>query len=222
MMRDDKLVRVASRSKQNIERVLWVWGAILESAAEIDDNGRYDFDIQEAAYFLRADESDLQAIMDGLTASRHVDSSVVVKWGDRQFISDRSTSRVADHRKRKRAETAGSETGRNSGNADVTFQKRFGNSPETETETDNTLSKDNDASVDSDAQFWASAKAYIGGRNPGAMIGKWIRDADKTSVAEAITRAQLERPVDRVAFIQGVLRHKRRRTEEAEAYVPIC
>ena len=26
----------------NHERVLWVWGAILESAAEIDDNGRYD------------------------------------------------------------------------------------------------------------------------------------------------------------------------------------
>ena len=39
MMRDDKLVRIAIKTKQPIERVLWIWGAILESAAEIDDNG---------------------------------------------------------------------------------------------------------------------------------------------------------------------------------------
>ena len=33
MMRDDKLVRAAIKSKQSIERVLWIWGAVLESAA---------------------------------------------------------------------------------------------------------------------------------------------------------------------------------------------
>jgi hypothetical protein len=57
MMRDDKLVRVAIRSKQTIERVVWVYGAILESAAELDDEGRYDLAADEAAYFLRADEA---------------------------------------------------------------------------------------------------------------------------------------------------------------------
>jgi hypothetical protein len=40
MMRDDKLVRVAIRSGQAIERVCWIWGAILESAAEIDNGGK--------------------------------------------------------------------------------------------------------------------------------------------------------------------------------------
>lgn len=62
MMRDEKLVRVAVRSKQPVERVVWVWGAILESAAEINDGGRYEFDDGEAARFLAADEGDLRNV----------------------------------------------------------------------------------------------------------------------------------------------------------------
>lgn len=73
MMRDDKLVRAALRTKQPIERVVWVWGAILESAAEIDDAGRYDIDAGEIAYFLHADGVGIPDIIaafdaDGLTA----------------------------------------------------------------------------------------------------------------------------------------------------------
>lgn len=168
-------------------------------------------EIETIAFALRIDVIGARSLVDRLLIGGLID---VVKggpngsriaphgWQKRQYKSDTSTARVK--RFRQRSET-------------VTVTP-----PETDTETDNTLSKDNDASVDSDAQFWAAAKAYVGGRNPGALIGKWIRDADKASVGEAITRAQLERPVDRIAFIQGVLRHKRRRTEEAEAYVPIC
>ncbi len=57
LARDDKLVRVALKSKQPVERVMWVWVAILESASEINDGGRYDFDADEAAYFLSSGRS---------------------------------------------------------------------------------------------------------------------------------------------------------------------
>lgn len=136
LVRDDKLVRVAIRSKQTIERVVWVYSAILESAAEIDDEGRYDFDCAEAAYFLRADEADIHAIEAGLADAGRVASGTVVKWGNRQFQSDRSKDRVAAHRERKRAQGSGGNSLREERNGDVTLQKRYRNSPETETETE--------------------------------------------------------------------------------------
>jgi hypothetical protein len=93
MMRDDKLVRVAIRSKQTIERVVWVWGAILESAAEIDDGGRYDIDAGEIAYFLRTDENDVQAVLTGLEDAGRIGSGAVVKWSTHQRQRQRKKQR---------------------------------------------------------------------------------------------------------------------------------
>lgn len=102
MMRDEKLVAVAVRAKQPVERVLWVWGAILESAAEINDGGRYALDNAEAAYFLRVELDDINSITAGLEAAGRVASGVVVSWCDRQFQSDASASRQAAYRERRR------------------------------------------------------------------------------------------------------------------------
>jgi len=136
MMRDDKLVRVSIKSNQPIERVLWVWGALLESAAEVDDGGRYDLDAAEVAYFLRADESHIADIMLCLENAGRICDGFVVKWGNRQFQSDKSAARVAAHRERKRSENVrGNEAG-TTGNGDVTLPERFCNGPETETETE--------------------------------------------------------------------------------------
>jgi hypothetical protein len=142
MMRDDKLVRVAIRSKQAIERVVWIWGAVLESAAEIDDGGRFDIDPGEIAYFLRADQDDVELVLSGLADAGRIREGVVVKWGDRQFISDRSAYRVRRHRERKKD---GYAEGRETpvlphGNDAVTLHAASGNAPETETEleTENT------------------------------------------------------------------------------------
>lgn len=136
MMRDDKLVRVAIRSKQTIERVVWVWGAILESAAEIDDNGRYDLDSAEIAYFLRADQADIDAVLDALTDAGRLADGIVVKWGNRQFSSDKSNARVAKYRERKRAKGSDDNGSQGKCNNDVTSQERDCNAPETETDTD--------------------------------------------------------------------------------------
>lgn len=207
MMRDDKLVRAALKSGQPIERVVWVWGAILESAAEIDDDGRFDLDATEVAYFLRAPESDIQGIVDALKAMGRIAKNRVTKWSDRQFQSDRSASRVAAHRKRKRKQVF--ENDEDFGplrNGDVTLQKRHGNAPETETETEVTLAKASDAEASSDKAFWAGAVSYLGGNGKRALIGKWCRDHGQAETAKAITAAQVERAVDPVPYIERVLR----------------
>lgn len=133
MMRDDKLVRVALRSKQTVERVTWVWGAILESAAEIDDGGRYEVDVGEIAYFLRADEADIQRVMECLEELGRVHGGSVAKWGDRQFQSDKSAERQKRYRD-KRASRSDDEVP--SRNEQVTVASRHGDAPEAETETE--------------------------------------------------------------------------------------
>jgi hypothetical protein len=134
MARDDKLVSVAIKSRQSIERVVWIWAAILESAAEIDDEGRYRLDAAEVAYFLRADEADILAVEAALAGASRVDAGRVVKWGNRQFRSDRSADRVAAHRERKRQEVDRDPHHAASQNGAVTLQERHCNSPETELE----------------------------------------------------------------------------------------
>lgn len=109
-------------------------------------------------------------------------------WRKRQYKSDTSTDRVRNFRKRSRnvTETA----------------------PDTETDTE-TLAKANGASAAPDREFWATAKAFIKPEvkgDPGSIIGKWSKDYGKEATAQAITRAQLERPVQRIPFIVGCLK----------------
>lgn len=136
MMRDDKLVSAAIRAKQPVERVVWVWGAILESAAEIDDGGRFNLDAAEVAYFLRADDADIRVVMDALVAMGRISDDRVVKWGERQFTSDRSADRQAKYRERKRVASNGSDEDKPSGDGGVTSPSRHGDAPEAEAETD--------------------------------------------------------------------------------------
>lgn len=228
MVRDDKLVRASIKSKQSIERVVWIWGAVLESAAEIDDDARYEVDADEIARFLRCKAGVVKNVLDALIDLGRIDGERVTAWSKRQFKSDRSNERVAAHRNKKRSD----------GNGDVTLQvtlpQRDGNSPETETETEVTLAKANGVvslfpdtpqrspATDSDSEFWSSAKAYLADetKNPGALIGKWSRDNTKQTTAQAITRAQLERPVQKIPFIEGCFRQMKQ-TASAQPAVPL-
>ncbi len=140
MMRDEKLVRVAIKSKQPVERVLWIWGAILESAAEIDEDGRFDLDAAEVAYFLRAGEDDVGAVLNGLADAGRLADNIVVNWGDRQFSSDRSKERQAAYRERQRAQKRRSDGEDRHQINGVTSPKRHRDvevtAQETETETE--------------------------------------------------------------------------------------
>lgn len=75
----------------------------------------------------------------------------------------------------------------------------------TDTDTVEPLGKPNGAAPDSDKDFWANAKSYLGGNNPGQLIGKWKRDYGQPETARAITAAQVERAVDPVSFITAAL-----------------
>lgn len=141
MARDDKIVRAALRAKQPVERAVWVWAAILESAAEIDDNGRFELDTCEVAYFLRADEDDIARLVDALEDGGRISGSHVVKWGDRQFQSDRSADRQQRYRDRQKASRDGADVGcaeesKRHADEGVTSPSRHGDAPETETYTE--------------------------------------------------------------------------------------
>jgi hypothetical protein len=100
MMRDEKLVSVAVQAMQSIERVVWVWGAILESAAELNEGGRYEFDVAPAAYFLRCEEEALASVIKGLEEAGRIAGQVVCRWGERQYESDSSKDRQRRYRDR--------------------------------------------------------------------------------------------------------------------------
>lgn len=126
MMRDEKLVSAAIRSKQPVERVVWVWGALLESASEVNDGGRFDFDAGEAAYFLRVGEDDIQNILSALVSLGRISDCAVVRWSDRQFESDQSKDRQKRYRDRIKASRDGG----------VTSPDRHVTAQETNTESD--------------------------------------------------------------------------------------
>jgi uncharacterized protein YdaU (DUF1376 family) len=74
-----------------------------------------------------------------------------------------------------------------------------------------TVSNDTAASGDTDKEFWASARAYLGA-GKSSLIGKWVRDHGKEETAAAIAAAQVERAVDPVQFIQGRFRKRKHDT----------
>jgi hypothetical protein len=209
MMRDDKLVRAAMKSKQTVERVLWVWGAVLESAAEVNDCGRFDFDAGEAAYFLRCDESDIGDILAALCAVGRVLDGVVVKWSDRQFDSDKSRDR--QKRYRDRLKSSGD------GDRDVTQPSRDGQVTLQETETDTNITEANasDAppAVDARTLVWSdglSALVSISGKTQAgarAILGKWLKASrdDCALVMSKIIAARDNRVGDPIAWITAAL-----------------
>ncbi len=102
MQRDPKLVGVAIRTRQSVERVLFVWGCVLESAAEKNAGGSFELDVDELGYFLRCDSSDIETILGEFESVGLLSGDQVTKWGDRQFESDSSAERTRRWRERKR------------------------------------------------------------------------------------------------------------------------
>lgn len=214
MMRDEKLVRAAMKSRQAVERVVWVWGAALESAAEINDAGRFDLDVEEAAYFLRCDPSDLTSILDALRDLGRLDADRVTKWGERQFESDTSRERQQRYRdKRKASLPYESDVTQPSRNGGVTRQ-------ETKAETDTKAENINAPSVPEAAgarvDFGDVWEAFP--RNPSSSETKAEAAWNRTAVAD---RPQIVTAAQRYSrwFAQDC--EQRGRTLEAgERFVP--
>jgi hypothetical protein len=106
-------------------------------------------------------------------------------WSERQYISDTSTHRVRKHREKR--------------NVSVT-------PPDTETDTEYTVSKDTgaDAPPDPDKVFWANAIGYLGERRR-SVVGKWISLHGREATGTAIAQAQMNNAMEPVAYINKVL-----------------
>lgn len=87
---------------------------------------------------------------------------------------------------------------------------------DTDTDTEGSVDKSTDAlrpPIDlADQRFWRDARAYVAtsaalkGRDPGSMIGKWIKTHGKPNTATAITQAQIERAADPLTYVEGYFR----------------
>ena len=161
--------------------------------------------IEDVAFALRETENGARTLIERLANGGLIDklnggrdgvSYAPHGWSKRQYKSDTSTDRVKRFRQRSKTVT---ET-----------------PPDTETETEVSVTKVTGANADSDKEFWASARAYLGS-SKGSLIGRWLRDYGKAETAKAITAAQIERAVDPVPYIERVLRG--RKSSEAD---PIC
>jgi len=137
---DPKLGEVALIAECSRSVVIATWHAILEACAGANAGGAFDLTPRRVAVSLGEPISLIQAVFSGLAEVGMIEGDQVVRWKDRQYESDSSTSRVRAFRERKRvsetfpgSHSAVSETPRNS---EETFQQRCVTAPETETETD--------------------------------------------------------------------------------------
>jgi DNA-binding transcriptional MocR family regulator len=116
------------------------------------------------------------------------------KWDERQYKSDTSTDRVKRFRQRSKPV---SET-----------------PPDTESETDTPLSKDN-GEIDPEKVMFDSGRALLAnaGVSPdkaGQMLGKWKRDHGAAHVITALGKAQREGAIEPISFIEGCLKARRK------------
>lgn len=223
MMRDEKLVRITIKARQPIERVLWIWGAILESAAEIDDDGRYDIDTAEIAYFLRTEEEKILAIHGAMEEANHVGNSRVINWGDRQFKSDRSNERVAKFREAQKTAKNGGKATTAACNVTVTGDVTPGNAPETETETDipeanasGRTSPPGPSASELTKSIFDTGVLILkapdrNDRAARSIIGRWRKTYSDSIVLCALSRCQTEQPSDPVEWMARALQFEAQR-----------
>jgi hypothetical protein len=195
MPTDPKWRTIARKSNQRVGDVIAVFNFIMVNASEnaLERGRTHRLDKEDVATALDLSEADLEAILSAMQG-KVLDGDALMGWAKRQPKREDfgASKRKAEWKERQRNAMERNGT--------------HGNAPDTDTDTDITLSKDSGASADSDKEFWASAKQYLGGKNPGALIGKWCRDYPKAEVAKAIGAAQVERAVDPIPYVERTLR----------------
>ena len=128
-VKDDKLAEVSVIAGCSRSVAIATWHAILESAAETDDGGRFETTPRRVAAALCEPLATIQAVFDGMTEISMIGGDAVAAWKTRQYESDKSTERSRKHREAKR-------------NGDATLQGRSATPPETEADTDSENKED--------------------------------------------------------------------------------
>lgn len=128
-IKDDKLAEVSVIAGCSRSVAIAVWHAILESAAETDDGGRFETTPRRVAAALCEPLCAIQGVFDAMTEIAMIGSDTVTAWKNRQYESDKSTGRSRKHRETLR-------------NADATLHDRCATPPEAETDTDTETKED--------------------------------------------------------------------------------
>lgn len=131
IVKDDKLAEVAVIAGCSRSVAIATWHAILESAADSQDGGRFDTTPRRVAAVLGEPASVIETVFAAMAELGMVGDGAVTAWKRRQFESDSSTERSRKHRETKR-------------NGDATLQQQDATPPDTDTETDTEEEKKED------------------------------------------------------------------------------
>lgn len=127
---DAKLGEVALVAECSRSVAIATWHCLLESAASVNDAGRFDTTARRVAVILCEAPSIIDRVFDAMAEIGMVDGQTVSAWTRRQYESDSSTERSRKHRAAKRGDDA---TGCNVASA---LQGRDATAPDTDTETE--------------------------------------------------------------------------------------
>lgn len=120
---DAKLGEVALVAECSRSVAIATWHCLLESAASVNDGGKFDATPRRVAVILGESPRVIEAAMAEMAALGMISDNTITAWSKRQYESDNSTERSRKHRERKR-------------NSDATPMQRCATPPETETETE--------------------------------------------------------------------------------------
>lgn len=171
-------------------------------------NGGQLPDVSDVAFALRMDNNGAVTLLERLLNARLIDRVNGGKdgwhyaphgWSKRQYKSDTSTDRVK--RFRKRSETV-SET-----------------PPDTETDTDNTLSKDSgEGSPSTGKLMWDEALEFYGSKRR-ALIAKWIKIYGAERFVDVMADCQRNDPMDRVAWTEAALKKRKGGEDDLSGFI---
>lgn len=120
---DAKLGEIAMVAECSRSVAIAAWHAVMESAACVNDGGRFDTTPRRVAVVLCEPIAVIERVFAEMTSLGMIDGQLIGAWKRRQYESDSSTERSRKHRNAKR-------------NGDATLQGRDATPPETETETE--------------------------------------------------------------------------------------
>jgi hypothetical protein len=126
-VRDDKLAECAVIAGASRAVVIATWHAILESAADTGDGGRFETNPRRVAAILAEPVAIVDAVFKAMDEIGLIGNDLVTAWRKRQYESDSSTERSRKHRDMKR-------------NAGATAMQRCATPPDTEAETETDIS----------------------------------------------------------------------------------
>lgn len=132
-VKDDKLAEAAIVAGCSRSVAIAVWHALLESAAETADGGRFETTPRRVAAILGEPAASIEAAFAAMAEIGMIEADAIAAWKRRQYESDNSTERSRKHREAKRNVSSAH------GNGHATLQGRFATPPDTETETDRFL-----------------------------------------------------------------------------------